>query len=218
MSSTASPPKNASFATLRRFVRDRASAERCELCSVEVPSEHEHLVVPANRQLLCACQACALLFSAKAGEGAVRYRRVPKRIRFLVNFRLTEAQWESLRLPINLAFFFHSTPAGKVVALYPSPAGPTESLLPLEAWDEIVRDNPLLSEMEPDAEALLVDRVGREGAGYYLAPIDECYKLVGLIRAHWRGLSGGATVWDEIARFLAELKRRAELVQERADA
>jgi hypothetical protein len=218
MNATGSPPPNGSFTLLRRFLRDRARAERCELCGAEVAPEHEHLVVPSNRQLLCACQPCAMLFSAKGGEGGTKYRRVPRRIRFLADFRLTEAQWDSLRLPINLAFFFYSTPAGKVVALYPSPAGPTESLLSLEAWDEIVGSNPLLKHMEPDAEALLVDRVGREGSSYYLAPIDECYKLVGLIRAHWRGLSGGALVWEEIAKFFAELKRRAEPVKESANA
>ena len=44
---------------------------------------------------------------------------------------------------------------------------------------------------------------------YYLAPIDQCYRLVGLIRAHWRGLSGGTEVWREIAQFFDELKARA---------
>ena len=96
-----------------------------------------------------------------------------------------------------------------MLALYPSPAGPTESLLALDSWDEIVRDNPALREMEPDVEALLVNRVG--GAGeYYIVPIDECYKLVGLIRAHWRGLSGGTEVWREIKGFYASLSERAD--------
>ena len=35
-------------------------------------------------------------------------------------------------------------------------------------------------------------------AQYYIVPIDECYRLVGLIRMHWRGLSGGTEVWKEI--------------------
>jgi hypothetical protein len=42
---------------------------------------------------------------------------------------MTDAQWDSLLVPISMALFFFSTPANKVVALYPSPAGPTESLL-----------------------------------------------------------------------------------------
>ncbi len=191
-----------SLAALRRFVRPRAVVERCEMCSAELPPEHQHLVEPTSRQIVCACQPCAILFSDQAGT---KYRRVPRRIRFLADFRLTDAQWESLALPIHLAFFFRSTPADKVIALYPSPAGPTESLLDLESWGEIVQDNSMLKEMEPDVEALLVNRAG-DMREYYLVPIDECYKLVGLIRVHWRGLSGGTEVWREIGKFFARLK------------
>jgi hypothetical protein len=107
-----------------------------------------------------------------------------------------------------LAFFFDSSSAQKVVALYPSPAGPTESLLDLASWAEIVQENPILKGMEPDVEGLLVNRVG-SARDHFLAPIDECYKLVGLIRAHWRGLSGGTGVWNEIERFFAGLKERS---------
>ena len=67
--------------------------------------------------------------------------------------------WESLQLPINLAFFLPSTPAGRVVAFYPSPAGATESLVPLEAWQTLIDDNPVLGNLHPDVEALLVNRV-----------------------------------------------------------
>lgn len=193
------------FAVLRRFVRPRAIVERCEMCSAELLPEHEHLVEPATRQMVCACQACAILFSGKANT---KYRRVPRDIRYLSNFQLTDAQWESLMIPINMAFFFHSTPAQKVLSLYPSPAGATESLLDFESWDEILQSNPVLRDMEPDTEALLVNRV-RGAAEYYLLPIDECYKLVGLIRAYWHGLSGGTEVWEAIGKFFAELKEKA---------
>ena len=37
---------------------------------------------------------------------------------------------------------------------------------------------------------------------YYIVPIDECFKLVGLIRSRWQGLSGGTEVWREIGRIL----------------
>ena len=124
------------------------------------------------------------------------------------DFRLTDAQWEDLHLPINLAFFFHSTRAGRVVAVYPSPAGGTESLLTLEAWQQLEEDNPVLREFEPDVEALLVNRLG-PAREHYRAPIDACYRLVGLIRTSWRGLSGGAEVWQEISRFFADLNPNA---------
>jgi hypothetical protein len=116
-----------------------------------------------------------------------------------------------LHIPINLAFFFHCSPAGRVVAQYPSPAGAVESLLTLEAWHELAEDNLILRELEPDVEALLVNRVG-QAREYYRAPIDKCYQLVGLIRSNWRGLSGGAEVWEEIGRFFAGLKERSNPV------
>ena len=207
------------FATLRQFVRQRAPVEMCEMCSKQLASDHQHLIEPSSRKLLCACDACAILFSGQAGT---RYKRVPRRIRFLPDFRLTDSQWESLAIPINMAFFFNSTPAGRVVALYPSPAGPTESMLGLDSWDEIVQANPILKNMEPDTEALLVNRVGSARglaeAEYYLVPVDECYKLVGLIRAHWRGLSGGTEVWEKIGEFFAGLKERATSAREGANA
>jgi hypothetical protein len=131
---------------------------------------------------------------------------------------LTDAQWDGLMIPIEMAFFFKSTAQGKVIALYPSPAGPTESLLSLDAWSDIVEINPILNEMQPDVTALLVNRVGQvrkvSSAEYYLAPIDECYKLVGLIRTHWRGLSGGTEVWRELGAFFAVLKKRAGFTDE----
>jgi hypothetical protein len=194
-----------SFAALRQFVRERAPVERCELCSAKLAPDHQHLVEPSSRQLVCCCDACAILFS---NQGDTRYRRVPRRVRALPDFRITDAQWDSLLIPISLAFFYASTPAGRVVALYPGPAGAIESLLDLGAWSDLARENPILGQLEPDVEALLVHRASgaRE---YYIAPIDICYELVGLIRTNWRGLSGGSEVWEEIGRFFARLKERA---------
>jgi len=212
-----SSPESA-FAALRQFARKRAAVERCELCSKELAPEHDHLVEPESRRLVCACQACAILFDA---QGA-KYKRVPRRVLFLRDFQLSDMQWDGLMVPIEMAFFFQSTPHGKVIALYPSPAGPTESLLSLETWGDIAQANPVLLEMAPDVMALLVNRVGHARgftqAEYYLVPIDECYKLVGLIRAHWHGLSGGTEVWREIGGFFATLKKRSVVVTEAAHA
>jgi hypothetical protein len=133
---------------------------------------------------------------------------VPRRIENLTDFHISDAQWENLHLPINLAFFYMSSPARRVVAMFPSPAGATESLLTLDAWDDLVRANPVLVELEPDVEALLVNRVALS-TDYYRVPIDECFKLVGLIRTHWRGLSGGVDVWAKLAAFFADLQDRA---------
>jgi hypothetical protein len=203
------PPSNA-FGALQRFVRRKGSEERCELCAAAVVAEHEHLLETASRRLVCVCQACAILFS---GQGGQHFKRVPSRIRFLPDFQLTDAQWDSLLVPINMAFFFASSASGKVLAIYPSPAGATESLLPLETWDQIVAENPTLRSMEADVEALLVNRLGA-GHGfpvnqYLLLPIDQCFKLVGLVRTNWRGLSGGTSLWLELERYFATLTARA---------
>jgi len=195
------------FGTLRQFARRPKDVEHCELCSAVLASEHPHVLEPIGRKLLCACEACALLFS---GRTDAKFKRVPRYVRALGGFRMTDAQWDSLMVPINMAFFFRSSPEARMVAMYPSPAGAVESLLPLDTWTEIVRDNPELNAMEADVEALLANRIGHArgftAPEYYLLPIDECYKLVGLIRVHWKGFSGGTEVWQEIASFFEELK------------
>ena len=204
--------KDSAFAALRQFARKRPMVECCEMCSSEVPAEHQHLIDPAARKLICACDACAILFSS---QGATKYKRVPRRIRFLPQFQMTESQWDGLMVPIEMAFFFKGGAPGKVAAFYPGPAGATESLLSFETWGDIEQANPALREMEPDVEALLVNRVGAARgvpAEYYIVPIDECYKLVGLIRLHWHGLSGGTEVWREVGNFFSSLKERAEAI------
>jgi hypothetical protein len=206
------------FGALRQFVRRKRDVERCELCSAEVGADHPHLIEPGSRKLLCTCNPCAILFSAMG----TKYKRVPRRVLSLADFHLSDGQWESLMVPINMVFFFRSTPDARVVAFYPSPAGATESQLPLDTWQDIEESNPALKEMESDVEALLVNRVGHArgfaAPEYYVLPIDECYKLVGLIRAHWKGLSGGTEVWQEIGRFFDSLKQRATVMGEEARA
>ncbi len=199
------------FGRLRQFARRTTrNAEHCDLCSVELAPDHSHLIEVATRRLTCACQACALLFCGQAGT---KFKRVPRRVRSLADLHLSDADWDSLMIPINMAFFFKSSLEGRVIAMYPSPAGATESLLPLEAWSTIAQDNPALDHMEPDVEALLINRIGHSrgvcAPEYYLVPIDECYKLVGIIRNGWHGFSGGTEVWREIGAFFAELKGKA---------
>lgn len=200
-----------SFQALRRFVRRQPVAvERCELCNEALGSAHQHLLETGSRRLICSCDACAVLFN---NQGQTKYKRVPRRVRFLREFRLTDSQWDGLMMPINMAFFFQSTPRQRVIALYPSPAGATESLLSFDAWDEIVSENPVLLEMEADVEALLVNRIGHArgftSPEYFIVPIDECFRLTGLIRTRWHGLSGGTEVWREIGRFFEDLRAHA---------
>jgi Family of unknown function (DUF5947) len=190
---------------LRQLARRRTSSqqeERCELCSATLSPIHPHLLDPRTRQISCSCDGCAILF---CGQEGAHFLRIPRRIRRVVNFRMTDLQWESLMIPISLAFFYRDTIAARMFAMYPSPAGATESLLSLESWGEIVAQNKAIQAIEPDVEAFLVNRIGSESE-YFIVPIDECYRLVGLIRMHWRGLSGGAEVWKEVHQFFHHLR------------
>jgi hypothetical protein len=208
------------FSSLRRFAEAEtekatreaveAAQEQCDLCSERIPPGHRHLLDVSTREMLCACRPCSILFDRQAASEG-KYRRVPDRRLYLEDFALDDARWESLRVPVDMAFFFYSTPAERVVAFYPSPMGPTESLLKLGAWEELEKSNPVLKSMERDVEALLVNRV-RGARDHFLVPMDECYGLVGLIRTRWRGLSGGREVWEEIGRFFEELRERSRTV------
>jgi Family of unknown function (DUF5947) len=184
-----------------------AAPARCELCSAPIAADHRHLLQLADRELLCICRACALLFDRDAASEG-RYRLVPDRRLRLDGLELSDVAWEELRLPVDIAFFFHSSAARRVQAFYPSPMGPTESLLPLDAWAGLEAANPILGEMAPDVEALLVHRA-RGARRQWIVPIDECYALVGLIRTRWRGFTGGADVWEALSRFFDELDRRS---------
>ncbi|MDQ4043434.1 MAG: DUF5947 family protein [Actinomycetota bacterium] len=211
------------FSSLRRFAqeesekkaaevaaREQATQEVCELCGEVIPPEHRHLLNVSSREIMCSCRACSILFYEEAASEG-RYRLIPDRHLFLEDFEMSDAQWESLRIPVDMAFFFYSAPAERVVAFYPSPMGPTESLLKLGAWEELEEANPVLKGMERDVEALLVNRA-RGAREHFLVPMDKCYSLVGLIRMHWRGFSGGQEVWEEIRRFFEELRERSKTV------
>lgn len=193
-------------ARVQRFARGArvasADAEQCELCAQIIPPEHAHLVEPERHRLLCVCRACDTLLGDRQDR---KYARVPRTARMLADFRLSDAEWDALGIPIGLAFFFYSTPEDRILALYPGPAGPTESLLPLDAWSGLVARNPVLTTLQADVEALLVNRL--DGShDYYAAPIDRCYALVGLIRTHWQGVAGGKEAWNAIGGFFASLR------------
>jgi|tagenome__1003787_1003787.scaffolds.fasta_scaffold20948200_5 hypothetical protein len=182
------------------------AAERCDLCGEEIPPVHRHLVDVRNGELLCACQGCRLLMD-RPGAGGGHYRVVGERRRRLADFTLDDDAWGSFDIPVEIAFFVRSTAVGHVIARYASPMGAVESALDLSAWEALERDNPVLAELEPDVEALLVDRA-RGAREYWLVPIDDCYRLVAVLRSTWRGLAGGPEVWDAIARFFDDLEER----------
>jgi hypothetical protein len=209
------PTDTPGLQTLRRFLEQREAdkkrpGERCELCGQDIPQEHSHIVNIEVRNLLCVCRACYLLFTID-GAARGRYRAVPDRYLFDPEFALTDSEWDDVQIPVGMAFFFRNSAMGKFVAFYPSPAGATESLLDIEAWNGILAANPAMADPEDDVEALLIRKTeGRFQC--YLAPIDACYELVGRVKIHWKGFDGGQEVWEEIGTFFDGLRERSRLV------
>jgi len=196
------------LAALRRRVPPRPPRERCDLCATPLARRHRHLWEVPGRRLICACDPCAILFS---GQSQQRYRPLPDRVRRLERFDLPDELWDGLLVPVGIVFFVRRegrANAPPVVAMYPGPAGATESSLELESWRALEERNPCLRRMEPEVEALLVNRVG-QGRDHFLVPIDRCYELVGLIRVSWKGLSGGAEARRAIDGFFTDLRGEA---------
>jgi len=189
------------------------------MCAEPIGGEHGHVANLEDRRILCTCRPCMLLFthegagserrSGADGESPIRrFRAVPERYRYDPGFAMSEGDWDELAIPVRMAFFFRNSGMGRTVAFYPSPAGATESELPLDAWVRVLAANPAVADVEPDVEALLVDR----GSGAYPVPIDVCYELVGLVRLHWKGFDGGEEAWTAIDAFFAALRDRSQRV------
>lgn len=204
------------LATLRRYVRRPEAEERCDLCSevIRAHPRHEHLLERERPQVACSCTPCALLFPVDAER---RYLRIPKDVYRLDGFVMTEDQWDQLAIPVRMAYIQLHTTSGEPRAYYPSPAGATESLLSLDGWDELAGANPSLHRMRRGVEALLINRIG-EAREHYIAPIDRCFELVGLIRINWRGLSGGQDVWQRVGDYFATMSRQSQVMEASAVA
>jgi hypothetical protein len=177
--------------------------ERCDLCQTTVPSDHRHMLNLYERQIVCTCESCWALRS-----GDPEFRPTGTRTLWLEGFELPEELWAQFRIPIGLAFFMHSSVTNCIVAMYPSPAGATESELHFETWERLTAMNPVLRELEPDAEALIVNRMAEPHA-FAIAPIDRCYMLVGVVKAAWEGISGGSAMERAIEDYFEELRRMA---------
>lgn len=191
------------LAGLGRRARSGPPEERCELCGTALDPGHRHMLDVEARRILCTCEICLAM---KAGMASLR--PVGTRTAWLPDLDLSDEQWASFGLPVGLAFFFRSSANQAVVALYPSPAGATEAELDMIAWQRLLAANPVLKTLEPDAEALVVNRMD-DPAEHAIVPVDECYRLVGLIMATWTGISGGSAIEDAVPAFFAGVRRAA---------
>lgn len=177
--------------------------ELCDLCGRGVDEEHRHMLDLEERRIVCTCEGCWALRS-----GEPQFAPVGHRTLWLEGFDLPDDLWASFGVPIGLAFFMESTVTSCVVAMYPSPAGATESELHFADWRRMTELNPVLEGLEPDSEALIVNRMA-EPHRFAIVSIDRAYELVGLIKLHWDGISGGTAVEEAIAGFFAELQAGA---------
>jgi len=195
------------LASVKRLFAPRLAGadERCDLCRQEITVTHQHVVNLETRGLLCTCRPCYLFFTHE-GAGQRRYRAVPERYVAAPEFVLDEEQWDAFQVPAAMAFFFLNSSLNRTVALHPSPAGATESFLPLGTWPRLIRANPLLETLRPDVEALLVYKRPR-GFECHIVPIDACYALVGWVRRHWRGFVRGE-MGTGIETFFATVRAR----------
>ncbi len=177
--------------------------EKCEVCGSSLSEDHRHLLELDERRILCACEPCIAMRS-----GVDSYCPVGTRTLWLDDVDFPDELWAKFQLPIGLAFFLRSSGTGTVVALYPSPAGATESELHLESWEELVRRNPILEQLEVDGEAFVVNRMSQPYE-HAIVPIDECYRLVGLIKSNWTGISGDNAISDAVPEFFTHIRRKA---------
>ena len=195
---------------LRRYLeapsRKLPKAPGCELCGAPFDGGHKHVIDVEQHRLLCTCRPCSLLFTHSGAAGG-KFRSVSERIVKLTDAALSGAWWEALEIPVGIAFFLHQSSRNRVVAFYPSPAGVTESGLPLETWSEVAKSSPLLATLETNTEALLVCR-RREAVEAWIVPVDACYEIAGRIRRHWKGFDGGEEAWRTIDEFFADLSQR----------
>ncbi|QBI53550.1 DUF5947 family protein [Streptomonospora litoralis] len=210
-------------AGLRRFVREPerpAPGEHCEMCAQPVEETHSHVADLAKRSVMCACRGCALLFTERGAAGG-RYLTVPTRYLHDPDFTAAAGVFEELQIPVGMAFFLYNSEQERTVALYPSPAGATESLLPVETAEAVTGSGAAIAftgtEAAADVEAVLVRRrdAAEQDAGAYegfLVPVDTCYRLVGLVRSTWKGFDGGQAARRALDGFFAELRERSRRV------
>lgn len=188
------------------------NGESCDMCAEPITEPHQHVVNVAGRQLMCVCRGCYLLFTDSHAQ--LHYRAIPDRYLRFDDFALGRPLWETLQIPVGLAFFFVNSALGRVVAFYPGPAGATESELPLDAWATVQRSDPRVDLIAEDTEALLVRVPDDETQPptCHVVPIDVCYEFVGRLRLLWRGFDGGQESRNYVDEFFAGLIDRSAVV------
>ncbi|MBS2988202.1 hypothetical protein AC1659_02890 [Rhodococcus erythropolis] len=195
---------------LTRIASTRAvpTGPLCEMCAAGIGDEHQHVVDVQVRSLMCVCRPCYLLFAPVDAD--LRYKAVPDRYLEFPDFDLGPGRWESLEIPVGLAFFFRNSLLDKYIVFYPGPAGATESELPIDSFETVLAENPGLSQMRADVEALIVSvPASGQSPRCFVVPIDACYELVGRLRTVWRGFDGGQDAARAVDEFFGRVEARS---------
>jgi hypothetical protein len=194
-----------SLAFLRRYAGARG-APGCELCAGPLDGDHRHVVDIEAHRMLCACGSCAILFD---GGGRRRYRTIPERVRAERRFAAADA-WQKLGIPVGIAFCYHASRDDRWIAVLPGPAGATEAELDENRWNEVRARSPMACALEDDVEALLVRTRPSQAPQAFVAPIDRCYALAGLLRRMWKGFDGGPDARAAVDAFFDRLAATSE--------
>ena len=213
---------------LRRFVNRATDHSSCDLCRSELPDRHRHLLELVQRRMLCACDACALLFGDANGS---RIRPIPESVT-RIELNMSDQQWSGLGIPIGMAFFTvcdrevsresssirslspdvtvrHSaeatTDAAPVQVGYPSPAGLVMSSVEQDDWLALIDANPAVGRLRPEVESLLINRLASRQQAF-VVPLDVCFELIGIVRRHWEGWSAGPDLQRAMDGFFDQLE------------
>jgi len=188
--------------------------EQCELCAAPLDDGHPHLLDVDTDSVRCVCRACAVLFDRSAASNG-KLRRIPDRRVALppVPEGGGGAAWSAIGVPVQIAFVVLDD-AGVATVRYPGPAGITRADVGDLAWTELLDEAPELVQLEPEVEAMLVrDRQGRSTR--YVVPIDDCFRLVAVMRQSWVGITGGDEMWSAVDQWFDDLAARSRMLVRR---
>ena len=90
-------PSGNGLRILQRIASERPKpvvGERCDMCAVPIADAHQHVVNVQDRQLMCVCRGCYLLFTDESAE--LRFRAVPERYLSFPDFELAPGRWDEL--------------------------------------------------------------------------------------------------------------------------
>ena len=193
----------------------RPPAERCELCGRPSPPEHAHLIEPAARQLLCACDRAPSCSPAADADLQARSTRHHAICATSADRRAVGRADDSDRS--GVLFLQQPGQPEWSPCIRAPPVRPNRSSISRHGTRSS-RDNPVFARSSPTSRRSsstgTSDRAPRGTSGahrpdYYVVPIDECLQAGRPDPQSWSGLSGGTAVWERDRGFFADLKARA---------